>query len=284
MRIRKQQLVLKVVVASSLIFAASIAHAGFAMYTDKWPDDASIVNERVTPPEPSVTKVPSEAAQAQCEVIKLSQNSPNRVPERNHLYVKFGGMFTTAEIRSITNLSQGNLGTAYLIQQSLTDNYFTWEAGIGSKLQNVRWELEYVYYKDLQYNPNPIFANNVERLMSSYTNITLWFNLIYDFDTINFVYFKPYVGAMLGLAWNRTRSTMYNGLGTGQEQTHSRYNPGWGVTVGARMPFSERWFAYVAYKYNNAGNMKWKDSTGVLQLKGTFVASGVSFGVQYLLG
>lgn len=281
----RMQASLKVLVTLLIgMLTINSAHAGFATYSDNWPDDASVVNEKVPPPTTTASKTPSAECEAECETIQLSQAPVDRVPEDNHLYVKFGGLFATAQVRKMKSLSQGSLAAAYLLNRNISDNYFTWETGIGAKIKNIRWELEYMHYKTLEYNPTPIFNNYPENLSSTFTNITMWINLIYDFNTYNFVYFRPYMGAMFGIAWNRTRSTMTGGLGTGAEQTASRYSPAWGFTFGARMPFYERWFGYLAYKYNNCGSMKWKDSTGVMVIKGTSVVQGVSIGVQYLLG
>lgn len=252
--------------------------AGFATYSQNWPDDACIVNEKVTNQETKPC-VPDQNF-----LVVTPEEQVKRVDEYKRLYGKLGLTFLTAQIRKIQNTSSPVLSAGIPVNTGASDNYVSWEFGLGTKLQYVRVELEYLYQKKLPYNPNPLFLGSSQALTSELNSQSVWFDVMYDMNKLNVPYFTPYFGGLVGVVWNKTRSTLTGGIGTGVAQNHSRYSIGWGVTVGARFPFWTRWFGYVAYKYLDQGKVVWVDSTGLMSLKGHYVAQGLELGVQYLLG
>lgn len=260
--------------------------AGFATYAQDWPDDAAVVNEKIPAPQAAVSKAKSKpSSNCGCDSSSTKANTTdNRVAQQDRLYAKFGATFLTAEVRKMQNVSLPALSSAYLINTSATDNYVSWEFGLGAKIKALRWELEYMYDKNISYNPNPLFANLPESLTSTLQSQGLWLNVLWDIEKLQIPYFTPYVGVMGGFIWNKTRSTMSGGIGNGVAQNHSNYSIGWGATVGARVAFWTRWFGYIGYKYLDQGTPRWQDGTGIMQLKGHYVVDGIDIGVQYLLG
>lgn len=253
-----------------------IAWAGFSTYSSTWPDDASVVNEKVVVDTKPASIKPTEI----CE-----EKTSKRLSEQNRLYAKIAAAFVTDELRTIQNVSTSSaLSNSVLTLNSVKDNYVTWEVGLGTKYKYLRYEVEYIYQKNVQYNPNPLFNGQSEVLTSYYSNQGAWLNLVYDMDKATIPYFTPYLGGLIGFMWNKTHSAMQGGVGNGTQETHSRYAVGWGVNLGIRIPFWERWFGYIEYKYLDQGMVRWKDSTGLMELKAKSVVQGVNVGVQYLLG
>lgn len=271
---------------------ASPVFAGFATYTQDWPDDAAVVNETLPALEvPSTTKVKSKtknstvASNCGCEsAINDTADTDDRVSQQNRLYAKFGATFLTGDVRKMQNISLPALSNAYLINTSAKENYMSWEFALGSRIKALRYELEYMYNKNISYNPDPLFANLPESLVSTLESQGLWLNILWDIEKLNLPYFTPYIGVMGGVIWNKTRSTMTGGIGNGVAQNHSNYSIGIGGTIGVRAAFWTRWFGYIGYKYLDQGTPRWQDGTGVMQLKGHYIVDGVDIGVQYLLG
>lgn len=270
---------------------ASPAFAGFFTYSQDWPDDAAVVNEKISVPEKSSkklttskTKTNATASNCGCESTTVDTDIDDRVSQQNRLYAKFGATFLTGDVRKMQNTSQPALSSAYLINTSAKENYMSWEFGLGARIKALRWELEYMYNKNINYDPNPLFANLPESLTSTLKTQGLWLNVLWDIEKLNLPYFTPYIGVMGGFIWNQTRSTMVGGIGNGVAQNHSNYSIGIGGTIGARVAFWTRWFGYIGYKYLDQGTPRWQDGTGIMQLKGHYIVDGFDIGVQYLLG
>ncbi len=272
-----KQLLFRGLLASSVLMMSPILMAGFATYSKDWPDDACIVNEKVTNPE---TK---PCTPDQNFLVVTPEEQSKRVDEYKRLYAKLGATFLTAQIRKIQNTSSPTLSGGIIVNSGASDNYMSWEFGLGTKLQYLRVELEYLYQKKIPYNPNPLFLGS-NALVSTLESQSLWYDMMYDMSKLNLPYFTPYFGGLVGVVWNKTRSTLSGYPGTGVAANHARYALGWGVTFGARFPFWTRWFGYVAYKYLDQGKVVWQDSTGLMSLKGHYVTQGLELGVQYLLG
>lgn len=271
------KLISKVIIATAALVNAPVSFAGFATYSTEWPDDKCIVNEKLSDHQKKQT------AQEDNFLVVTPEEQAQRIDQYKRLYGKFGLTFLSADLRSIDNISYPALSSGVVVNTSASENYVSWEIGLGTRLQYVRLELEYLYEKNIPYNPSPLFDSG-ETLTSKFTSQSVWFNMMYDMDKLNVPYFTPYVGALVGVVWNKTRSTLSGTIGNGAAENHSRYVLGWGVTIGARMPFWTRWFGYLAYKYLDHGKVVWQDSTGIMRLKGHYVLQGVEVGVQYLLG
>lgn len=268
---------LNVLLTAGMLLTSSASYAGFSTYTKNWPDDAETVNEKIATPEAPVVTYTEDTD-------KIEYAPAERIYENNRLYAKVGMTFFTAQIRGMTNVSQPALSSATLLNTDASEDYFSWEVGLGTKLKYVRVEAEYLYQKDLPYNATPLFANRSENVTSYLNTQAAWLTMLYDMDKLNLPYFTPYIGASAGFVWNKTRTTMYGGTGDGAAQNHSRYALGWGVTFGIRMPFWTRWFGYLGYKYMDQGSVRFQSSTGVMEIKGHSVIQGVDLGIQYLLG
>lgn len=331
------------------------AFAGFATYTNVWPDDAAVVNEKIidekkvdicaacglcirrpacscqqkpcncqaviaTTPRSCVGQpgcgitpmackniptcastyystecctcpvpVPDCKNQSDCNkcpdpgecATLFSFNGKQPINDYCRLYVKFGGNYITSKATDIKNTSGGVLVNISPTVGDVEDTYFSWEVGIGTRYKCLRYEIEYVHTKTIIYSASPVLVGRGESMVSELYNRSVLLNIFYDFDT--FAYFKPYVGGILGVAWNRTNSTLSGGtLGTGASQSANFISPlVWGLTVGGRIPFWERWRAYVQYRYVNNNKIQWKASGG-LQMRGYYIFSGVSLGVAYI--
>jgi opacity protein-like surface antigen len=272
-----------ILLSCGVALISSPAIAGFYSYSTNWPNDAAAVDEKISTVDDAKPKKTTPTS-AVCTSTGMDPNVEPRVSEKNRLYAKFGATFFSAEVRKMENISLSALSSAYLIENTIKDNYVSWEFGLGTKINALRWELEYMYDKNLSYNESPLFASMPESLTSTLESQGLWLNILWDVDKLKVPYFTPYLGVMGGVIWNKTRSTLTGGVGTGAAQNHSNYSIGWGLTAGARVAFWTRWFGYIGYKYLSQGSPRWKDSTGIMQLKGTYVINGFDVGVQYLLG
>lgn len=273
------RMLLKLILASCCAgLASSPAFAGFSTYSKDWPDGPESVNEKVKAPEKPVI---THTATKICPEEKVVP----RISECNRLYAKLGATFFNAEVRKMANVSTAPLSGAFLLNNTASENYVSWEFGLGTKISALRWEVEYMYNKDIAYNASPLLAGFTDSLTSNLESQGVWVNILWDVEKLQVPYFTPYLGVMGGVIWNKTRSTLTGGtVGTGVAQNHSNYSIGWGVTIGARVPFWTRWFGYIGYKYLDQGTPRWKDSTGIMQLKGKYIVNGVDLGVQYLLG
>lgn len=259
---------------------APIVMAGFSTYTNKWPDDAASVDEKVYCPPSTQNQKPVVTD----NTTKENYSEMERISEQKRLYAKFGAAFTTAQIRNIQNISTSSLSSLSMADNLLSKYYTTWEAGLGTKINMARFELSYIYEKDLAYSPNPVFVNNSTKLSSKIMNQGLWLSLLWDWDGLKIPYLRPYIGALGGFIWNKTVSTFNGGITNGREQSHNRYVIGWGGTIGLRMAFWTRWFFYLDYKYLDQGKVVWVSNDGLARLKGYSVVQTVNLGVQYLLG
>lgn len=277
-----RKLIVRGVLTSMAMLASPVILAGFATYSKDWPDDACIVNEKVTAVKKKSACTPSDAS----AVVIETEEPDKRLGEYRRLYGKIGATFLTAQIRNITNTSTPVLSAGNVVQTTANENYMSWQVGLGTKFQYVRMEVEYLYEKNVPYNVNPLFFNTTssESITSKLMSQSVWFDLLYDMEKLNLPYFTPYFGGLFGVVWNKTRTALTGTVGNGIAQNHSRIAFGWGVTVGARMPFWNRWFGYLGYKYLDHGKTVWVDSTGLMSLKGHYVVQGIEVGVQYLLG
>lgn len=264
---------------SSLCFAPVVI-AAFSTYSADWPDDAAVVDEKITTLAPPPTTVDSVVAQAlgqEAEAEVIAQ----RETENDRLYVKFGLNRSLIEIRHIRNKSYLPLANYPTNSYSIKKNEVSWECGLGTRVNNTRFEAEYLHHRKLNYNPAPVFIGRAEILTSEVVNRALLVNAYWDFN--NVVYFKPYVGVLTGVVWNKTRSSMRGGVGTGTARTNANYGLAWGLTLGARMPFWSKWSAYFAYRYTAQSKMLWKDSTQILKLEGQYLFTGFCLGLNYIL-
>ncbi len=261
------------------------ATAGFGTYAKDWPDDAAVVGEQVAPTTDEMANGQAVAS-ASCDIgpTQTASDDSARIDELNRLYVKLGVTFDTAQIRRIQNVSPPPVANAIILNNTINVNYASWEIGLGTKTNWGRWEVSYLYDKQLAYSPAPIFVGRAENLVSTINSQTGWLACYYDMNRASISYFVPYAGVLAGIVYNKTRSVVQGGVGNGGTQGHGKFGVAWGVAIGARMPFWTRWYGYLEYKYLDQTGVRWKDSTGLVVLKGHYVVKAVSVGVQYLLG
>lgn len=273
-------MLVKNLVGTLAVLAAPLAVAEFSTYTNDWPNSPSTVNEHITPPPPKERTAPLTSKEKAC----LRAATMKRVPEVCNLYVAFGGWQGTNQLRHISNQSSGSLANLTVATDSLTKKGLDWEISAGSAVnEKVRFELGYIHHKKVNYNPNPVLVGNAAYLTSSVMNQSLLVSMYVDFRPVD--YFLPYVGVMTGFVWNQTRSTASGGtLGVGTANTSDQYGYAWGATAGARMPFMDRYFVYFGYRYMSLAKMIWKNDSGLMNLKGSYVSTGFNFGVQCLVG
>lgn len=265
---------------SATVMFAPYVFAGFATNSETWPNNKSVVDEKITDKDLiSVNKTISESKK-KAEPVK--QQGVKRYPEQMKLYLGFGLSPSIVEIRHIRNNSYGVLANRNVVQDYLKKAGTDWEITAGTKYYSLRFEFDYIYHKTLNYNANPVLVGNNAALTSQVYNRTLLFNFLIDFDRLG--YFRPYFGVITGLVWNQTWSVLSGGgVGNNAGQYQSHIGWAWGATVGARIPLGTRWFTYLAYRYTGQSKVYWKDNTSVMQLNGQYVYSGPMFGVQFLV-
>lgn len=269
-----------ILVFGALIFVAPTVMAGFATYSKVWPNDANSVDENAV--EPTEQKIDLSHKEAM-KIKKETGEDVSRVSDYRRIYLKFGLNASVTEVRHITNWSYPPLANAAANVDTVQNNDVNWEAGIGTKyFEHVRFELEYFKHRLLNYNPSPVVVGNSASLTSTVDNQALLIEMYWDFD--NIVYFKPYVGALTGVVWNKTRSTLVGGgVGNGNAENENHYGLAWGFSIGARMPFWSNWYGYFGYRYTAQSKVYWEDNTSVLQMQGRYVFSGFSLGVNYII-
>lgn len=274
---------IKLCIASSTLLASPVLFAGFSTYSTNWPDNADSVDERISKPEAS--EKPTDVVAYTDDTDKDAYVANERVSEFKRLYAKIGLTLLTAEARQVQNTSNSSLASASVVNNTAKQDYASWEFGLGTRLQYVRLELEYLYQKQLPYNATPLFATSSTSINSELTTQALWFDVFYDMEKLNLPYFTPYLGGMVGVIWNETRTTIYGSpLEPNAAKNHSRICLGWGVTFGIRMPFWTRWYGFVGYKYLAQGMARWQSYNGNVDLKAYPVTQGFDLGVTYLLG
>lgn len=265
------------VILAGVLFSP-VCFAGFATYAKDWPNDPEIVNEKVEDvSSPAFLKPVTDTGVC----VEDTYGSQKRVPEAGRLYLKVGLNYMDSEVRNLRNNSQGIFAGATLNKKNAKTSYYTWEVAAGTKWNVFRVELDYIYTKEILYNTTPVVQGRAEGIESTINNTSLMLNFMYDWNT--FTYFKPYVGVLWGIAWNRTRTALTGGVvGDNASQNSNFISPlAWGFCVGGRMPFYERWYAYVQYKYTDQGWAKWKSRTAAFRMRGTYYLQGFSLGVQY---
>jgi len=256
------------------ILFSSAATAGFSTYSKDWPNDTEIVGERSN----TVEEVEQPAELIDDTIAPETANK--------RLYLKFGGNLNSVKIKAIKNYSYNVLTNAVLNTNSIRKNYVSWEIGAGSKINALRYEVEYIHTKNLSYSPQPLFVGRSERLSSNVTNRSVLLNIFFDFENfsnLNFSYFRPYIGVLGGATWNKTRSIMTGGVGDNVAKNGNKIGFTWGVTFGARVPFWSRWTGYFGYRFTRQPKVLWKDDTSVLLLKGKYVLTGFNLGVSFLI-
>ncbi len=252
--------------------------AGFATYAKDWPNDPEIVNEKIQDvAAPTFLKSTSDAGVC----VEDTYGAQNMVPEVGRLYLKVGLNYMDSEVRNLRNTSTGVFANSTLTKKSSKVSYYTWEIAAGTKWNVFRVELDYIYTKEILYNVTPVVQGRTETIQSTVNNTALMLNFMYDWNA--FTYFRPYAGVLWGFAWNRTRTALVGGaVGDNASQNSNFFSPlAWGLCVGGRMPFYERWHAYVQYKYTEQGWAKWKSRTETFRMRGTYYLQGFSLGVQY---
>lgn len=260
------------------LLCAGTAHAGFATYSTNWPNGPETVNENAVD-EATAAMLPDEKKEIVC--IDDTYGTETRMSEKGRLYFKLGANYLTASINQLRNISSGPFAGRSLTTPNYSKSFTSWETALGTTWSFLRVELEYVHTKQLTYNAVPVTVGRNENLSSTIDNTSVLLDFYYDFDA--FAYFKPYVGAAWGISWNSTRTTLYGGALGNNIAQNSNYVSiiAWGIMFGGRIPFSERWNAYVQYRYNNLGRLTFASNTANLQMQGQYVLQGVSLGVMY---
>ncbi len=258
------------------MLATSTAYAGFDTYSTDWPNNSVLLEENVTPPASiMIVEQPSP------ECYNSAKNV--RIPEIQRMYVKFGANQGPTQIAHIRNRSIGIFQNLTVATYSIKKVGIDWELGVGTKVNKmIRFEVEYLYNKTINYNPAPVFSGNATILTSQIKNQSLLVDMYVDFDKVD--YFRPYIGVLTGFVWNKTRSSLTGGtLNSSAAENQNHYSWTWGATIGARMPFWTRFFGYFAYRYIGPSKIYWKDSSSTMKLQGQYIFSGFTFGVEALI-
>lgn len=272
------------VLVQGLLFS-SAATAGFSTYSKDWPNDAEIVGEGKNTTTTDQLGVKEDCVASNKSADLVDDTIVPRTANKR-LYLKFGSNFNSAQIKAIKNYSYNALSTAELNVNTVRKNYISWEIGAGSKINALRYEVEYIHTKDISYNVQTLFVGRAERFSSTVTNRSILLNIFFDFENfsnLNFNYFRPYIGVLGGATWNKTRSIMQGGIGDNVPKNGNKIGFTWGVTFGARVPFGERWTGYFGYRFTRQPKVLWKNDTSVLLLKGKYILSGFNLGASFLI-
>ena len=141
------------------------------------------------------------------------------------------------------------------------DNSWLFEggAGCGSGPRGIRGELMLGYHgkRDIDGTPGPWNPATVpptaDPLHTSVSTTTLMFNGYYDIARLD--QFTPYVGAGVGLAYNKTGGVSFtaNPALTNVIEGDSRWSLAWSLMAGVGIQLSERTTLDIGYRYIDMG-------------------------------
>lgn len=131
--------------------------------------------------------------------------------------------------------------------------------GCGSGSRGIRGELVYGYHgkRNIDGEPGPwnpaTIPPAVDPLHTSVTTQTLMFNAFYDLGQWNRV--VPYVGAGVGLAYNKTGSVTFTGNPAliNSIEGDGRWSLAWSLSAGIGWQLSDRAILDIGYRYLDMG-------------------------------
>jgi opacity protein-like surface antigen len=145
-------------------------------------------------------------------------------------------------------VSAVNVGNAWLIEGGV---------GCGSGARGIRGEFMVGYHgkRHIDGTPGPWFGVPPEQdpLHTSVETTTLMFNGYYDIA--RFDRFTPYVGAGVGLAYNKTGSVSFTGNPAlvNVIEGDSRWSLAWSLMAGVGVQLTERTTLDIGYRYMDMG-------------------------------
>ncbi len=186
-----------------------------------------------------------------------------------YLGAKVGAAFMEADgIKNTSDVAN----PAAVTKTSTDDTVAVFGMSLGydwaSKGLPVRTELEYAYRHGLSYDSDPLFVNAgvPVRATSDLNSHTLMVNGYYDFK--NQSKFTPFVGAGLGMSWNKT-DTDGTVIATGASEVVSRSESSfaWNLGAGVAYELTENMSLDTMYRYTDLGDAVWGRSSAELTSK-----------------
>lgn len=117
---------------------------------------------------------------------------------------------------------------------------------------NLRSELEYLYYEDINYSGDNATGGNLSHMSADVNVQTLMVNLYYDFETDS--PWVPYVGAGAGMAFIST-DVDYDANWAGASNGDSTAtNFAWMATLGCAYEFNANWALDLSARYSGFGD------------------------------
>jgi len=186
-----------------------------------------------------------------------------------YLGAKVGASFMDADsIKNTTDVAN----PASVTKTSGDDTVAVLGASIGYDWSGqgvpVRSELEYAYRHGFSYDSNPVFVNAgiPTRATSDMNTHTLMVNGYYDFK--NKSKFTPYVGAGLGVSWNKTDTTgTVIATGGSTQNSRSESSFAWNLATGIDYELNEKVSLDAMYRYSDLGDAVWGGSAAELTSK-----------------
>ena len=162
------------------------------------------------------------------------------------------GQFVTDAVTGV------NVGNAWLVEGGV---------GCGSGPRGLRGELMLGYHgkRDIDGTPGPwTVPAFVDPLHTSVTTTTLMFNGYYDIMRLD--RFTPYVGAGVGLAYNKTGSVSFTGNPAlvNTIEGDNRWSLAWSLMAGVGIQLTERTTLDIGYRYLDMG----KAESGIIDSAG----------------
>ena len=117
---------------------------------------------------------------------------------------------------------------------------------------NLRSELEYLYYEEVNYSAFNGTAANAAKMTADIDVQTVMVNLYYDYDTGTA--WTPYIGAGAGMAFVDTDVDYATNWAGAKDGSSMATNFAWMATVGCAYEFNANWALDLSARYSQFGD------------------------------
>lgn len=213
---------------------------------------------------PKIVTVADTQASQKRRPLRRALQKPVTLYEQKPYYVSTHIGASWMNISDISNTSEGT-SLASVSQESIEEQSFAWSGAFGYNLQKykipLRTEVSFTYRPELDYIQAMTFRNaaNPSSHQSSVRSYSLMTNIFYDYELTPRI--KPFIGAGIGLAFNKTEGRLETFDGSVEiDYRTSETNFSWNLMAGLAYQLSEDFSLEGMYRYADLGTMRWIDA------------------------
>ncbi len=210
------------------------------------------------------------------ELMELEEQIPSI--EYNSWYLRVRGHLSKRRVSKIKNDSSEVWEGLAVAQPSVEEHVKGVEVAIGYVWPDWRFDIEYIFLKAVNYNPNPVLtpSTGVPNNFSAEINTdALLANFYYEF--LQHDRLRPYAFFGFGLAVNKS-SMDFNDY----NKTVKKLGIAWSFGVGAKFRIVDRLYIDAAFRQSMLGKAQMFNDNA-LHLKGKSTLTGVSAGLLFLI-